>query len=246
MRAGCRPELVGWRLWLLRRGGLGPCSPVRGPGLSPGSFKRPRHIQPGCPPDVPLGVESPLSLAPHLPSPPSRQACCGATAMWGGSQGGHLTQRWLVGSSGKSAARGECRSPPASRPAPAFVQEAPRARPEVAGPAPALPARCVLEPGLPLIFPCRTQCVDVCYTRASWLIKKASMWEHPVVAEGPLTRFPGCCGQAVCETRTLGHAGAARPARGPALLGKPLCLSTGAVLEERCLSAGAWTRTPKH
>lgn len=219
MRAGCRLGLVGWCLW----GGPGSCSPVRGPGLIP------RHLQSGCPPDVPLRVGSPLSLAaqPPLPSllpglPWDYSQGCGARrrlpacsqerrSHWGG--GCHLTQRVACWVFRQVRCQRGVQEPPGLT-APAFVQEAPRVRPETAAGPPFCP-HSTLRPAARAAthFPCRAQCADVCYTRASWFIKKASMGKHPVVAEGPLTRFPGCCGWAVCETRTSGHTGAARPAQ---------------------------------
>lgn len=220
MRAGCRLGLVGWCLW----GGPGSCSPVRGPGLIP------RHLQSGCPPDVPLRVGSPLSLAaqPPLPSllpglPWDYSQGCGARrhlpacsqerrSHGGGGGVSPYSESGLLGLQASPLPEGSAGAPWSH--SPGLCQEAPRARPETAAGPPFCP-HSTLRPAARAAthFPCRTQCADVCYTRASWLIKKASMGKHPVVAEGPLTRFPGCCGWAVCETRTSGHTGAARPAQ---------------------------------
>lgn len=161
-------------------GGPGPCSRVRGPGLSPGSFNRPRHIQPGCPRTCHLGWGLHCPWPHSLSSPPFRQACRRIpaqavvhggvslpAAVCGGLTGGGggvtlLIRAWQV-----RCQRGA--QEPTHLKVLAFVQETPRARPEAAGPAPdawtqaaagppsALTARCVPEPGLPLVFPCRTQ-----------------------------------------------------------------------------------------
>lgn len=194
-------------------GGPGPCSRVRGPGLSPGSFNRPRHIQPGCPRTCHLGWGLHCPWPHSLSSPPFRQACrripaqavvhggvslpaavCGGLTAGGGVSPYSLER-------GKSAARGERRSPLISRSWPL--------------------SRRPLGRGLRLLAQLQTP--------------------GPRLLQAPLppsqraaSQSPGC--------RSFSLAGLS----GPGLLGKPLCLSTWAVLEERCLSASARARTPKH
>lgn len=229
---------------------------MRGPGLIP------RHLQSGCPPDVPLRVGSPLSLAaqPPLPSllpglPWDYSQGCGARrrlpacsqerrSHWGG--GCHLTQRVACWVFRQVRCQRGVQEPPGLT-APAFVRRPlGRGLRLLQAPPSALTAHCVPQPGLPLIFLAGRSALTSA-TPVPLGLSRRHRWGNTQLSRKVRSRAsPGVVGG-----RSVRRAPRATPVllslhSGPSLLGKPLRLSTWAMLEERCLSARAWARTPKH
>lgn len=163
-----------------------------------------------------------------------------------GGGGVTLLREWLVGSSGKSAARGECRSPLVSQPRPLSRRPLGRGLRLLQAPPSALTAHCVPQPGLPLIFLAGRSALTSA-TPVPLGLSRRHRWGNTQLSRKVRSRAsPGVVGG-----RSVRRAPRATPVllslhSGPSLLGKPLRLSTWAMLEERCLSARAWARTPKH